>query len=99
MGQRGFFYDRLAPLLLTFLGLAVATWGTAESAHGQAGEKRVVMKFDKKRWDAVIEWYVDQTGLPLISSFAPPAGTFTHTPPQGAAYTLPEATAIINESM
>jgi hypothetical protein len=82
-------------LLLAATHLAV----NPARAQEKKEETRFAMRFDKTSWAKVFEWYADQTGLPYASKWPPPAGVFSHSPPNGRTYTLHEVTVIINDSL
>ena len=66
-------------------------------------EKRVKFQMRDKRWNDVLEWLTDLTGLPIITSHKP-TGTFTFIAPKSdgrpePTYSIPEIIDIINEGL
>src|SRR5882672_10382344 len=49
------------------------------------GERRVAFPKGQPHWHEILEWFIDQSGLPFIGSV--PLGSFRHANPQDAAYT------------
>ncbi len=69
-------------------------------------QERFVFEFRDAPWHGpggVLEWLVEKTRLPVISTHKP-TGTFTFNPPRGAngtpqRYTIPEIIDILNETL
>src|SRR6266850_1161855 len=85
------------------LALAAPAAAQDKTDSGQkSGEKRFSFTMENQPWNKVLEWLVDQTGLPLVSPQAPPAGNFTFVSPKGAqarTYTLTEVIDYINTGL
>ncbi len=68
----------------------------------KSGEKRFTFSMQNAPWPKVLEWVVDQSGLPLVAQSLP-SGTFTFTPPRvdgkPATYTLTEIIDAVNEGL
>jgi type II secretion system protein D len=62
------------------------------------GDKTVTFAMDGKPWSSVLEWLVEQTGLPLISK-EKPTGTFTFVAPKDKKYTIPQVVDILNNAL
>jgi type II secretory pathway component GspD/PulD (secretin) len=79
-------------------GAAPAQPAQEKPAPQKIEAKRWAVSFKNKPWSQVLEWLVDETGLPLVST-AVPTGTFTCVSPPGRTYTLPEVIDLVNEGL
>src|SRR5262245_33858004 len=68
----------------------------------KSADKRFTFSMQNVPWPKVLEWVVDQTGLPLVAQSVP-NGTFTFTPARvdgkPATYTLMEIIDAVNEGL
>jgi type II secretory pathway component GspD/PulD (secretin) len=68
----------------------------------KSAEKRYSFSMQNVPWPKVLEWVVDQSGLPLVAQSLP-SGTFTFTPPRvdgkAVTYTLTEIIDAVNEGL
>src|SRR5262245_5405211 len=74
-----------------------------EGTAPKSKEKTYVFEMRNKPWAGVIEWLVDNTGLPFISDNTPPTGTFTYVAPRTGlnpkALTMSEIFDVVNENL
>jgi RNA polymerase sigma factor (sigma-70 family) len=63
-----------------------------------APPKKFAVRFKNTKWDDLLTWYAEASGLTLITTVKP-TGNFTFEPPAGAQFTLPEITDVINEAL
>src|SRR5262245_20796242 len=63
----------------------------------KAEPKRISFEFRDKRWNEVLDWLSQQTGLPIVGT--KPAGTFSFVPAAGRTYTTAEVIDILNEAL
>jgi hypothetical protein len=75
----------------------------APAPDAKPGAKRLRFESRDKPWREVLEWFGQETGLPLIAT-SRPTGTFTFVPPPGSVgatqgYTVPEIVDILNEAL
>jgi type II secretion system protein D len=73
----------------------------SRQAPAREPEKTVAFEMRDKPWPAVIEWLVDQSGLPFIGSLKP-TGTFNFIAPKSQPdkrYTISQVIDILNEGM
>jgi hypothetical protein len=99
---------RRGSMVIAFVMLA--WWTTAaparnvsrlqDRAEPQQAQKQITFEMQNTPWATVLEWLVDQAGLPLIGD-CKPTGSFTHTSPRNGprSYTLPQVIAILNEAL
>ncbi|HVK12028.1 MAG TPA: secretin N-terminal domain-containing protein, partial [Gemmataceae bacterium] len=81
--------------------------GTKDVKEDRPAAKERMISFRKsgERWDAVLEWYANESGLSFNSVEPPPTATFTFIPPtdpktkQPKQYTLAGITDILNEAL
>lgn len=77
---------------------------TSPVAPKKVEEKTAILfEMRARPWANVFEWLSDQTGLPFISNYAPPTGTFQFIAPkigtEQRRYTMPQIIDIINEAL
>jgi type II secretory pathway component GspD/PulD (secretin) len=76
-----------------------------EAVKDAPKSKLLTFAMSDKPWQAVMEWYANESGLAFNSVEKPPSGTFYFTPPKDPKtgeprkYTLAEVTDVINESL
>src|SRR5947209_7672146 len=68
------------------------------------GEKLYNFEFRDAPWKRVLEWLSDQTGLPIITVYKMPTGTFNFIAPRDAngkpkQFTLPEIMDMVNGAL
>jgi type II secretory pathway component GspD/PulD (secretin) len=82
------------------IGVAKILQKISEQAPTPAGEtpKTFNMEMRAKPWAAVLEWFSDQTGLPILAT-EKPAGTFSFVARNQKRYTLAEIVDILNEGL
>src|SRR5260370_166774 len=73
----------------------------APSVQPPKPEERIEFQKRAERWNAVLEWLSEKTGLPVIGT--PPDGTFQYIAPKAVGdapkKTIPEIIDIINEAL
>ncbi|MBM3983742.1 MAG: hypothetical protein FJ304_26430 [Planctomycetes bacterium] len=69
-----------------------------EKALAPLPRRKYTLYFKDAKWDDVLDWYAQESGLTLITTVKP-TGTFTFTPHAGTMYTLDEAVDILNEGL
>src|SRR5947209_3249135 len=87
-----------------FQEAAAQTTPSAPAGKNEKAEKRIAVEFQGKPWRQVFEWLSDQTGMPYISNYPPPTGTFTFINPRvngkdPRTYTIGEIIDIVNEGL
>jgi general secretion pathway protein D len=95
----GFAHDAAAQ---TTDGLPPASSG--KETGKEKVEKRIAFEMRAKPWAQVFEWLSDQTGLPFISNYPPPTGSFNFINPridgkEPRKYTIGEVIDIVNEGL
>jgi type II secretory pathway component GspD/PulD (secretin) len=76
--------------------------GATGATTGPDGQKLYNFEFREAPWKNVLVWLVDQTGVPFLSNYKAPTGTFNFIAPRDPAtgkpklYTLPEIMDMIN---
>ena len=67
-------------------------------------EKKIAFEMRAKPWAQVFEWLSDQTGLPFISNYPPPTGSFNFINPridgkEPRKYSIGEVIDVVNEGL
>jgi hypothetical protein len=71
---------------------------TLPKARAAWNTTRIAFEMDGKPWDAVLEWFADQTGMSYKAN-SPPEGTFIFVGPKSRQFTLTEIYDIINDRL
>jgi hypothetical protein len=61
--------------------------------------KTYIVEMRAKPWSTIFEWLTDQTGMPFVSKYPPPPGTFNFISQKGRRYTLGELIDLINDGL
>lgn len=61
--------------------------------------KKYVVEMRAKPWTTIFEWLTDQTGMPFVSKYPPPPGTFNFIAKTGQRYTLGELIDLLNDGL
>ena len=87
-------------VILSCLGAsALAGPPRAPQVREGATAKTYVVEMRAKPWSTIFEWLTDQTGLPFVSKYPPPTGTFNFIAKASQRYTLGELIDLLNDGL
>jgi general secretion pathway protein D len=68
------------------------------AAPAAAPEKTVTFSFDGKPWSEVLDWFKQESGLAIITTFVPTGSAKISSDPK-KKYTIPEVVDVLNEAL